>query len=129
MKTRDPMFILYVQDMDRAVTFYRDTFELPVVQQTPGWSMLRCAGATIALHKLYPGSTESVCVHAGINLQVDDLDATIQAVLASGGKHVVTREPDGFVPVRMCELRDTEGNGIELRQFVGPPPDLTAIGQ
>ena len=28
--------------MDRAVAFYRDTFDLNVVQHNPGWSMLRC---------------------------------------------------------------------------------------
>lgn len=37
----------------------------------------------------------------------------------------MTREPDDFEPVRTCELVDTEGNGIELRQFVEPVPDLT----
>jgi predicted enzyme related to lactoylglutathione lyase len=36
MKSRDPLFILYVHDMDRALKFYRDTFDLEVVQQTPG---------------------------------------------------------------------------------------------
>lgn len=126
VKTRDPLFILYVRDMDRALRFYRDTFDLDVVQHTPGWSMLRFRGSTIALH--ITGSSDAICRNAGINFQVDDLDAAIEAVLAAGGEHVVTREPDDFVPVRMCELKDTEGNAIELRQFVGPPPDLSAIG-
>ncbi len=38
MKVTDPLFILYVHDMDRALQFYRDTFDLEVVQHTPGWS-------------------------------------------------------------------------------------------
>ena len=127
MNTRDPMFILYVHDMDRAVDFYRDALGLSVVQHTPGWSMLRCGGATIALHILSPGSAESTASHAGLNLQVDDLDSAIAAVVAVGGEHLVTREPTDFVPVRMCELRDTEGNGIELRQFVADGEDLTTV--
>ena len=127
MKTRDPLFILYVHDMDRALKFYCDAFDLKIVQHAPGWSMLRFGGATLALHMIFPGSKESTCAHAGINFQVDDLDSAIEEVLASGGEHTVTREPDDFVPVRMCELRDTEGNAIELRQFVGPPPDLAKI--
>ncbi len=127
MKTRDPLFILYVHNMDRAVSFYRDAFDLEVVQYTPGWSMLRFGGATIALHMIFPNSNDDVCRHAGINFQVDDLGAAIEEVVAAGGDHIVTREPTDFVPVRMCELRDTEGNGIELRQFVGTPPDLTEI--
>jgi predicted enzyme related to lactoylglutathione lyase len=119
------MFIHYVHDMDRAVGFYRDVFDLPVVQHTPGWSMLHCGGATIALHILSEKSSEGVARHAGLNFLVQDLDASIDAVVAAGGKHVVTREPTDFVPVRMCELKDTEGNGFELRQFVGDGSDLT----
>ncbi len=127
MRARDPMFILYVRDMDRTLGFYRDTFEMEVVQHTPGWSMLRCGGATIALHILSPSSRESVAPHAGLNLNVDDLDQAIAEVLAAGGEHIITREPTDFVPVRMCELRDTEGNGIELRQFVAASHDLSAV--
>jgi predicted enzyme related to lactoylglutathione lyase len=127
MKVQDPLFILYVHDMTRAVAFYRDTFELEVVQETPGWSMLRFGGATLALHMIFAGTREGVSEHAGVNFKVGDLDRAIAEVVAAGGKHIVTREPDDFVPVRMCELLDTEGNGIELRQFVGPGPDLTEI--
>lgn len=125
MKVKDPLFIMYVHDMDRALAFYRDTFELEVVQHTPGWSMLRVGGATIALHILSRGSQESVTLHAGLNLNVEDLDAGIDAVLAAGGEHIVTREATDFVPVRMCELKDTEGNGFELRQFVAAGEDLS----
>ncbi|NKB68475.1 MAG: hypothetical protein GKR89_15540 [Candidatus Latescibacteria bacterium] len=127
MKVKDPLFILYVHDMDRALKFYRDTFSLQVVQNTPGWSMLRCDGATIALHLLAPDSPESVIPYAGLNLHVEDLDAGIAAVLADGGEHIVTREATDFVPDRVCELRDTEGNGFELRQFVAAGEDLAAI--
>lgn len=127
MRVKDPLFILYVRDMDRALRFYSDTFGLGVVQHTPGWSMLRCGGATIALHILSKRSKESVAPHAGLNLQVDDLDAAIEAVLGAGGEHVVTREATDFVPARMCELRDTEGNGFELRQFVAGGEDLSAV--
>ena len=127
MLAKDPLFILYVHDMERALRFYRDTFDLSVVQHTSGWSMLRCGGATLALHILSKGSSESVASHAGLNMQVEDLDAGIAAALAAGGEHIVTREATSFVPVRMCELRDTEGNGFELRQFVAAGEDLSAV--
>ncbi len=127
MKVTDPLFILYVHDMDRALKFYHDSFELEVVQHTPGWSMLRCGGATIALHILSANSAESVVRHAGLSLQVSNLDEAITTVVANGGEHIKTREPTDFVPVRMCELRDTEGNGFELRQFVADGVDLTTV--
>ena len=127
MKVSDPLFILYVLNMDRAVRFYQHCFDLAVVQHTPGWSMLRCGGATIALHILSENSAEGVAPHAGLNLQVTDLDEAIETVINNGGEHLVTREATDFVPVRMCELRDTEGNGFELRQFVADGEDLTAV--
>ena len=113
--------------MDRAVAFYRDTFELEVLQQTPGWSMLRFGDCTLALHGIFPGSQETTSAHAGVSFQVADLDAAIAEVVAAGGSHTVTREPTDFVPVRMCEIRDTEGNGLEMRQFVSSGPDLTRV--
>lgn len=127
MNVRDPMFILYVHDMDRALAFYRDTFSLEVVQHTPGWSMLRCGGSTLALHILSGSSSETVQLHAGLSLNVDELDVGIEAVVEAGGEHIVTREPTDFVPVRMCELKDTEGNVFELRQFVSDGEDLSAV--
>jgi len=127
MQVQSPMYIFYVHDMQRALAFYRDVFELEVVQETQGWSMLRVDRATLALHILSSNSDESLVPHAGLNLHVDDLDAAIEAVVSAGGQHIGTREANDFVPVRMCELRDTEGNGFELRQHVHQSPDLTRV--
>lgn len=125
----DPMFILYVHDMDRAVAFYQQVLGLKILQHTPGWSMLRVGGATLALHILGPKSAEAPAAHAGLSLQVEELDDGIAAVVAAGGGHIVTREPDGFVPVRMCELKDPEGNVFELRQFVSDGEDFTQVAE
>jgi len=57
MDTRDPVYNLCVHDMVRAIAFYRDVLALSVVQHTPGWLMLRCGGATIALHVISKGSS------------------------------------------------------------------------
>lgn len=119
MHIENPLFILYVHDMTRAVGFYRECFSLQLVQQTPGWSMFAMGEATLALHIIADSQKESTVSHAGLSLQVEDLDQAIVQVVAAGGKHIVTREPTNFVPVRMCELTDTEGNGFELRQFTG----------
>ena len=81
----------------------------------------------MALQRLSKNSTESVTQHAGLNLRVDDLDVGIEAGVSAGGEHIVTREATDFVPVRMCELRDTEGNCIELRQFVSDGEDLSVV--
>lgn len=87
--------------------------------------MLRFGDSTIGLHILGELDQEGPSPHAGLSFQVDDLDAAIDKLKASGGQHIITREPTNFVPVRMCEVRDTEGNGIEIRQHVSNEPDLT----
>jgi predicted enzyme related to lactoylglutathione lyase len=120
------MFILYVRDMSRAIAFYRDALGMVPRMEMPGWSMLACGGATVALHILGPGVAEGLCRHAGLNLQVDDLDAATEDVVRAGGQLVTKRPAGGGVPVRLAELKDPDGNAFELRQFVGSGPDMSA---
>ena len=101
MNARDPMFIHYVEDMDRALWFYRDVIGLEVVDASPGWSTLRCGGCTVALHILGPGMNEAAVDHAGLNLCADDLDGAVAEVIAGGGHVKEVREAGGGVPVRM----------------------------
>src|SRR5450759_3108920 len=42
--------IIYVSDMKRAVSFYRDVLELPLKFESPGWTEFATEGATLALH-------------------------------------------------------------------------------
>ena len=42
--------IEYVADMDRAVSFYRDTLGLPVRFESPEWSEIATGETTLALH-------------------------------------------------------------------------------
>ncbi len=110
------MVVLYVHDMERAVAFYRDAIGLGLVTKSKGWSMLSCGDAFIGLHGIYRGVTESTVPHAGLNLQVDDLDAAIARATAGGATLEAIREPEPGVPVRLGVLVDPDGNGFELRQ-------------
>ena len=116
---RSLMVVLYVHDMNRAVAFYRDAIGLGLVAQSAGWSMLTCGDALVGLHGIYRGVTESTVPHAGLNLQVDDLDAAVARAVAGGAKLGAIREPEPGVPVRLAVLTDPEGNGFELRQQFG----------
>ena len=42
--------IVFVSDMRRSVSFYRDLIGLPLRFETPGWSEFATDGATFALH-------------------------------------------------------------------------------
>lgn len=127
MRTHSPMVIHYVYDMERACAFYRHTLGLVETpspgSQSPGWSTFQCGELTVALHILPEGDGdgEGPPPQAGLNLQVDDLDAAVSALQAAGGELRSLREAGGGLPIRLAEVADPDGNGFELRQFVGLP--------
>lgn len=115
---RGLIIIQYVRDMDRAIAFYRDGIGLEVAEQSPGWSMLKCGDAHLALHVLGAKDTETAVPFAGLNLEIDHLDTAVDRAVAHGATLVEIREPTPRVRVRLGVLVDTEGNGFELRQPV-----------
>jgi glyoxylase I family protein len=54
-----------------------------------------------------------------INFRVDDLEALVQQLEASG--ETVRVDPERYPNGRFAELRDPEGNGIQLWQPMDPP--------
>ena len=46
--------IVFVSDMQRSVSFYRDILGLPLKFESPGWTEFATEGATLALHHLDP---------------------------------------------------------------------------
>lgn len=42
--------IVFVSDMKRSVSFYRDVLGLPLKFESPGWTEFATEGATLALH-------------------------------------------------------------------------------
>jgi predicted enzyme related to lactoylglutathione lyase len=118
MNARNPIVIHYVHDMQRAKAFYANVFDAPVAFESAGWSTLDFGAIEIALHILYPGSTdpERPLPHAGLNLEVDSIEEMQARIERLGGALIELREPDSFVPERVATFRDSEGNGFELRQ-------------
>ena len=118
MKARNPIVIHYVHDMQRAIDFYTAVFEVRPLAESPGWSTLDFGPIELALHILYPNSSEpeAPIPHAGLNLEVDNIEEVQAAIESHGGALLELREPEGGVPVRVATFRDCEGNGFELRQ-------------
>ena len=124
MRPHSPMVIHYVRDMERACAFYREVLGLTDFgtpgSGSPGWNTFHCEGLIVALHILPAGeSAEGPMPHAGLNLEVDDLDAALAELQAAGGELRALHEAGGGVPVRVAEVTDPDGNGFELRQVVG----------
>jgi len=61
--------IVFVSDMDRSITFYRDVLGLPLKFPSPEWTEFATEGVTIALHKANEQNTES---QSAAKLSADD---------------------------------------------------------
>lgn len=118
---RNLMIVRYVADMERAYAFHAEGLGLTPVAKAAGWSMLSCGDALVGLHLIYGGVTERPTPFAGLNLEVDDLDAAIRRAVDAGGALVEIREPEPHIPVRLAVLTDPDGGGFELRQQMSAP--------
>ncbi len=117
MKARNPIVIHYVRDMDRAKAFYMETFDVTPTYESDGWTTLDFGSIELALHILSSSNnTEGALPHAGLNLEVDNIEAIQIDIERLGGRLTELREAEGGVPVRVATCQDSEGNGFELRQ-------------
>ena len=78
------MVVRYVFDMDRAFDFHEKGLGLSPIAKSAGWSMLSCGDAVVGLHAIYAGVSERPVAYAGLNLEVDDLDAAVGRDTACG---------------------------------------------
>ncbi|HEV2364423.1 MAG TPA: VOC family protein [Caulobacteraceae bacterium] len=113
---RNLMIVRYVHDMEQA--FHELGLGLAPVFRSPGWSMLACGTALVGLHLIDKGVTERPVPWAGLNLEVDDLEAAVARAQACGARLVHIREPEPRVPVRLAVMVDPDGGGFELRRSV-----------
>jgi predicted enzyme related to lactoylglutathione lyase len=118
MQSSDLMVVYYVLDMERAHGFYTRAVGLEPKEYSPYWSELSCGETTVALHILDKGSQRGLTQVPTINLRVDKLEPAIEKVVATGGTLLSKREAEPYIPVRLAELKDTEGNLFEFRQDV-----------
>ena len=112
----EPMFIHYVQDMERALAVYTGVFDTQANFTSPGWSTIDFGGFVLALHILEAPMTDAPMPNAGLNLLVDSIEKMQARIEAHGGRLRKLYEPDDFVPVRVASFFDSEQNGFELRQ-------------
>src|SRR5262245_12911869 len=112
--------IIFVSDMKRAVSFYRDVFGLPLKFESPGWTEFATEGASIALHKSEgptSGADDAHQVSAGRcrpGLNVPDLDAFHQ------------RMTENNVP---CLQAPTETFGVRIAQYADPDGLVISVSE
>ncbi len=97
--------IKYVEDMDKAVAYFRDRLGLELRFQSPGWSEFSTGETTLALHAAsgsHPAGSSSIGFNA------DDLDAFYRRAKNAGVEF--TAEPTETFGRRIARFKDSEGS-------------------
>ncbi len=110
-----------VEDMERAVAFYRDVLGLRVIDQNPYWTSLDLGGVKVGLHWTEGGKVPYVGrddhgPHAGacLTVKVDDIRATVSQLEGRGVRFLggITNAPWGS----LATFEDSEGNVLKMME-------------
>ena len=105
--------IVFVSDMGRAVSFYRDTLGLPLRFESPEWTEFATEGATLALHIAEdrgPADEPSADAPPGrcrTGFSVPDLDTFHEKMVAC--KVPCVQEPTAVFGARVAQYIDPDG--------------------
>lgn len=112
--------IIFVGDMNRSVSFYRDVVGLPLKFETPSWTEFATEGATLALHAseaTNPMNEDPLKVAAGRcrpGLSVPDLDDFHRRMAEENVPCV--QEPKSVFGVRIAQYLDPDGLAISVSE-------------
>ena len=103
-------YLIWAQDMARAVEFYQTVFDAEVVRQSEVMAELLIAGSTLGIHS----GGEGKRTWTGLSFQVSDLFAACDLLHTAGG--TVLRQPEDTPqePAHLAMVADPEGNEIML---------------
>lgn len=109
-----------VDDMDKAVAFYRDKLGLPVKYQSADWVELDAGNVTIALRRYGSGPEGrpelGVGEGATIVFEVDDIQAARAELEGQGVKFV--GDVFDYAAVKLAAFEDLNGNVLQIYQHV-----------
>jgi len=97
--------IKFVDNMDRAVRFHRDTLGLALKFESPGWSEFATGETTLALH---PASEKNPAGKAELGFQVEDLRKFHQEMATQGVKFTMPPAKQDFGG-HLAQFTDSEG--------------------
>ena len=112
--------IVFVSDMRRSVSFYRDLIGLPLRFESPGWSEFATDGATFALHaggSAHGDASDSTIESAGRcrpGLAVPSLEEFHQTMIAKGVKCL--QEPRQTFGAWIAQYVDPDGLVISVSE-------------
>jgi lactoylglutathione lyase len=112
--------IVFVSDVKRSVSFYRDVLGLPLRFESPVWTEFATEGATLALHAApasAPMQASPIPASAGTcrpGLSVVNLDAFHASMLQKGVTCV--QPPKETFGVRIAQYADPDGLVISVSE-------------
>ena len=111
--------IVFVSDMQRSVSFYRDVIGLPLKFESTEWTEFATDGATLALHASESSSTEKDGPHLPAGrcrpgLSVPDLDEFHSRMIANNVPCV--QEPKEEFGARIAQYLDPDGLAISIAE-------------
>jgi len=109
--------IVFVSDMKRAVSFYRDVVGLPLKFGSPGWTEFATAGATLALHTSAAATPDKNDLPAGScrpGLSVPNIDEFHKRMIDQ--KVTCIQEPTATFGVRIALYMDPDGLAISVAE-------------
>ena len=101
--------IKYVDDMDRAIAFYRDKLGLELKFQSPFWSEFATGDTVLALH---PASEDNRAGSVELGFGVDDLGEFYERREQLGVEF--TREPKEMHGVHIAQIRDADDAHVSV---------------
>jgi lactoylglutathione lyase len=110
--------MVFVSDMKRSVSFYRDVIGLPLKFESPGWTEFATDGSTLALHLSEgPGSNtdDPIRVPSGRcrpGLRVPNLDDFHRRMVENNVPCI--QEPAKIFGSRVAQYVDPDGLGISV---------------
>ena len=110
--------IVFVSDMKRSVSFYRDVLGLPLKFESPGWTEFATDGATLALHASEgsnPQKENPLEVPAGRcrpGLSVPNLDEFHNRMVEKNVPCI--QEPKEIFGARIAQYLDPDGLSISV---------------
>ena len=103
-------YLVWAQDMERAVRFYREVFDAEVVRQSDVMAELTIAGSTLGIHS----GGEGKRTWTGLTFQIADLFAGCDALRTAGGSVLRPPEDTPEEPAHLAMCADPDGNEIML---------------
>ena len=110
--------IVFVSDMKRAVSFYRDVLGLPLRFESTGWTEFATDGATLALHanersnSAKDGPERMTAGQCRPGLSVSNLDEFHQRMVER--KVPCIQEPKDVFGTRVAQYLDPDGLAISV---------------